>query len=503
MAKINNKPASRLDEFTSYSYYHVLVMCGDTHVANSLSSANFTGHEEMWAHPTDLSQPPVNSCAPPLKDPRPQDQQQDSRYSVKYLDNSGPYIVLINGSTDAHFSIDTFTATTTVGPVITTTQCSLVVSEPMGVSFLDTLIRARELLHVTADSAIFVLKTIFVGYTDTDRVAQTAITDIPPQILSMYDINASITETGSVWSMALFGCGTGAGSVAGVDKPSQKIAIPLSTPEKQLTIAETVKLLFDKLNEYSTKNYNCLVSQRKQEYMSANNMSAEDAEVAASKSFAKVIYSYNFSRLNDDIKDAAERERVMKTEATVYENYLVTDTGSPSITNNGKTTDAVGVNIRPDNSIAEGIVQSIINKSAQVTDIKESKEWLPRVQPKKLYHPGTDCNHTIEIVYEIHRVNNPTAANSERASKQDDGTFNVGQIINPGELFTHGGNQLDLITFDYLFTGKNTDILTMELNIANGLAMWHNSKAVSAFKPSSQNLQTTSNISPNSDLQRK
>src|SRR5512139_1247638 len=95
-------PKSRLASFRSYSYYHVLVMCDSSETAHALTESQLMG---AWDHAT----PETAAIDPNITT---QDLGKYSPKCVGYIAGPnqerscvGRYCVLINGSTDAAFSI--------------------------------------------------------------------------------------------------------------------------------------------------------------------------------------------------------------------------------------------------------------------------------------------------------------------------------------------------------------------------------------------------------------
>jgi hypothetical protein len=110
----------------------------------------------MWDHP--------DSTTAPL-----------GKYSPKTLSaGTGRYCVLINGSTDAAFVIsDVKWSTISAGGATMedrntsiAIEGSMRVSEPRGVIFMNQIVDCCRALGVDSSTAVFVLKTFFIGYVD-------------------------------------------------------------------------------------------------------------------------------------------------------------------------------------------------------------------------------------------------------------------------------------------------------------------------------------------------
>ena len=166
-------PMNRLAQYRSYSYHHILAVCDSTATADALSKASDT---DVWTHAPDNAIP-------------------RGRYSPKVIGNGSSnmrYCVIINGTYDAAYVITRAQWAASTGAAATPNDNSgsialegaLSISEPKGVVFLDQLVKCCIDLGISAQTAVYVLKTVFVGYGYNEDQGDYIdhITDIPPLV---------------------------------------------------------------------------------------------------------------------------------------------------------------------------------------------------------------------------------------------------------------------------------------------------------------------------------
>ena len=182
-------PANRLASYRSYSYYHILAICYCTHTASALSVST---SPNKWKHATTGTLGPYS--------PQP----------VSSTD-AGNYCVLINGATDAAFTISTVNwSSTTAGGATpgdrytsVALEGSIDISEPKGIVFLDQIVKCCVALGVDFSNSTFVLKTFFTGFGFEPGVGDfvDTLTDIAPLMFTVTDVTGSFTESGGIYHM--------------------------------------------------------------------------------------------------------------------------------------------------------------------------------------------------------------------------------------------------------------------------------------------------------------
>jgi len=205
-----SNPKNPLNEFTSYSYQQVLVVCSNTTVAEELSSDSTIA---------SFNVPP------------------SEKYSRQQL-GSGSYVVLINGATDGEFNIISSNWKNVFAPnkgptnidVYTTISVTgeINVVEPRGFRFLNILNTALDDLNTDPTGAVFMLKTFFIGFTKTSTKS---INNIKPFLFTIFQITSDIDGTRSEYKFAIAGTSNGTSQRQYISDGGKKIqlAVPPNT----------------------------------------------------------------------------------------------------------------------------------------------------------------------------------------------------------------------------------------------------------------------------------
>ena len=173
MAQKYNNP---LHKFRSYSYHHILFVCDSTRTAEAVAKLDkfsefVSGNRFRAFRGRDSDQP--------LQSPD---------------GGNGKYLVLINGTTDVDFFIESANwysilmprSGTGIPAFAMATEGEIKIVEPQGARFFNVLDRAFDVLGSDPPGLIFMLKTVFIGHTDGE--GDIIISDIKPFMIVPYDI---------------------------------------------------------------------------------------------------------------------------------------------------------------------------------------------------------------------------------------------------------------------------------------------------------------------------
>lgn len=410
-------PQNELARFRSYSYYHVLAICDSSSTATALADAQ---ELSSWQHPTS-------------KDAANDGIVLSGIYSPKSLSNGGKYCILINGSTDASLTITkaSWTAFTAASATMNdrntsiATEGTMSISEPRGITFLDTVVRCCLSLGVDSSNAFWVLKTFFVGYTydpdsSTDGVEH--ITNIPPVVFITYDVTGSFGIAGGEYELSFVAAANGAARLPQYSKSADTTCL-----KARGTLSATVAAFADAVNKNYERYYDCVKKQ----------VTAMEPDLG--NSLRKVEYSITCG----DPYNGDE--------------YTVTDQ-VPQVKDNIHCDSASVITTPAGVSIEDGLHQIV----AMCKKIKD------------------EANEGIGGIKYIHKISNwitsgPSPDNNEQT------VYKVGYRIDRQmqprsvafEQFSQGGVDKDnpnLITFDYTYTGKNIDIVEMDIKMNMGMA---------------------------------
>lgn len=410
-----SSPPNPLDAFRTYSYHHILLAADSTGTAIGLAE-NPELELAAFDHP-------------------------DVKFCPKDSPNGGKYVVLINGMTDAQFSIKSAKWASVVVPSAGTTSSSqamssttmavdgeMLVVEPQGLNFMNLLNETTKMLKIDPTIMTFVLKTIFVGHRDDGT--QRVLTDVKPLVFMMIDITASIDVSGAEYTIGLVGVANGAAKMPHMASIASgfNFTVPTGSVEAALQ-ALTIKLN----SQYGRERGE--LQKKLDKCGTGINLNNE---------FAQVVYSIS---------------------APDYSGYTVGDLEDSKF-----QTDATGnfnfVQLGQSCSI-ENLIGAVMNSSKQVAEDANK----PIDDGRFIYKIVSDIDTSSSVVrvnYYVHRY---------KASSVDVENF-----------LTFQPPEGEGITFDYIFTGNNIDIINFDLRMQMGLVFYQVLAAQSSSPTTSSQL---------------
>lgn len=448
-------PQSRLAQLRSYSYYHVLVMCDSSATADLLARST---DPEVWSHTTPQTAAP---------DSRPGTENL-GQYAPKRIAGGGKYIVLINGATDASYVITSakWTTATAAGAVhgdrmtSIAVEGSLQISEPKGIAFLDQVVKCSVALGVDSSQVVYALKTFFVGHHDgIDQVsAFSAITDIPPINFIVYDVTGSFTEAGGSYEMQFVAASHGATRLPQYSKAVNAMSVTAGD-----TLEQTMKKLQDNINANYEKYFDCVYQQVEKAQGAADTDTLK-------RSLRKVKYVIE---VGPDYKQGSG--------STSY-----TVTNQPQqFKNTAGCADTAQVTFPAHTSI-ESAISQIMMMSPQVLadmstgDPSTGVKYEFKVHSALVSTPAAGADDGIldyTVYYRVERFATPKTVAFDPAFtvlSQDDAQLRSDP--------RYDRIRRNIIEFDYLYTGKNTDILEFDMKVNMGLAYLQTAVMTNTFK---------------------
>ena len=393
-----SQPPNILSDFRTYSYHQFLLMCSSSSVADSIGTS-----------PTDLTS---------LQHP-PHD-----RYGIR-SSAGGQYITLVDGLSDAHLSISKASWKTVISPNVKTKDGALAnlgptvdgmidIYEPNGAGFLDVISRAMILMGVSASSAIFAIKTIFVGHPHDSSLPSVYINGIRPFIGTARDISAIFDNTGSKYRMLLMGL------VGGAQKKQLQVfsgqSIQINKKQTFSSVMKTLATLANQAYDYNLIAYN-------------------KAQLAAGEESKSIPIPHKY---DIQINGAWKGDSIVM--------------GTNEIIRIANTDKDPILNLSPNGADSmTSAIETVLKSSANI------------MQQQKSSNPGEGIED--RFVYSI--TDSTVIENGVPTT-----TFFIGRkkvITTPA-----GGdssNTKALITFDYLFTGKNVDIIDWDMKLKRGVAL--------------------------------
>jgi len=431
-------------------------MCDCTATADMLAASTY---EDTWNHATTETA---------YIDPAPGTENL-GRYSPKLVKDGsgnpvGKYIILINGATDASFVITRaqWTTATAAGAVPGDMNTSLAIegsmsiSEPKGVAFLDQVVKCSIALGVDSSQVVYVLKTFFVGHgfdpTTSNNDVYEQITDIPPLNFICYDVTGSFTEAGGSYEMSFVAAGHGAARLPQYAKAVNAMSITAGN-----SLQSTLARLQDNININYDKYFQCVVDQ-------IRGSQGVDPQ---------------------PLIDSLRRVNYVIEVGTDYQNDSYTVTDQPEQYKTGANCDDPVHVTFPSSTSIEGAIRQIMSMSNQVqrdaaTGDSNGVKYDYKIHTALRSAPqsGQDSSKLDYTVYyrvERFMVPKTVSYDSQFAALQDDDDK---LKANP----MYDTIRRNIIEFDYIYTGKNIDILEFDMKVNMGLAYLQTATLANTFK---------------------
>lgn len=408
-----SSPPNPLDSYRTYSYHHILVACDSTQAASDLVDAPLTDFD----HPTE-------------------------KFCPKTTKNNGNYVVLINGMVDSQFYISSVKWSSVLTPRVagreqahaSTTMAvdgEMEIVEPQGVTFYNLLNAVTKSLRIDPSSMVYVLKTVFVG--TTDYGVEEYISTIKPLPFMLADITSVFDYTGAQYSLSFIGLVNGVGKTQGLNSIVQGFTCELPS---DATIPEALAKVETTIREL---------------YKDEKDKAFQAAEDAAKKQGS----TFDREAMQAEFMDVEYRIRV---DEAVYGKYKAGDlfdgprtktaTGDAYISDFGEVT------------TIERIIDEVMRSSKQVVhDIEGEATDSVATSKRKMYKITSDV--TVDralskyvVTYYVNQYVGTVVAASDIETfepKGPDGVTDIG------------------ITFDYIFTGQNVDVVDFNLTMQYGL----------------------------------
>jgi hypothetical protein len=421
----------------------VLAMCDSSQTADTLATSTDLN---VWSHPDANSSP-------------------QGQYGIKTTETGGKYIILINGSTDAAYTIESAHWTSATGAQAVpgdrstsiATEGSIRISEPKGVAFLDQLVQCCVSLGVDSAHVVYVLKTVFVGENqfqtgDRDDYAD-SITDISPLTLIMCEITGSFTEAGGNYEMQFVTGGHGATRLPQYSMIGNAMSISAGD-----SLAITLGRLQDNINSNYEKYFQCVYKQIK---------SLQGDTQTLLNSLCRVKYVIE---VGEDYQDTDGIKYTVTNQPQQYKS-------------SAGCADAAQLTFPPPTSI-ETAISTIMLMSPQVQadmavgDTSTGIKYEHKIHSALVSVP-TETGIDYTVYYRVERFKTPKSIVYNPAFQVLQGDKSKAQLENDPEYLKLKRN---IIEFDYIYTGKNIDILELDMKVNMGLAYLQTATIANTFK---------------------
>lgn len=468
-------PLNPLSRYRSYAYYHFLIMCEDSSVAQTLQTSNDFVKLLIDQDPTKIT-----------------------RFNT--VPNGGKYVVLINGMVDAHLSISHIewealtAANAVVGDQFTSMalEGTMSIREPKGFRFTNYIKEGCQVLNKDLVGVVWMLKTIFVGYGVTTDGSNTSFTDmitnVKPLLFYMTDLSGTFDETGSQYEVKFVGNNDGVARLPQMMRVADGITVNLGGPNNDNSLANAMMMLEKKANEIYNKYFDCV----SRTYVDAINQS-QDTKISDSP-FSKVLYLITFD------KESHYDDKTL---------YTVTEAPQQIKDGVGKCDDPLILKMG-DSATIEEAIREIMSRSKQVkkdtekdgqkytykitSEIKSGRDVQPTINSLgRAELLGIQSKDQFDFVI-IFKISKFAIVSNDIIKSLLEGTTPSG--LDPD---VEKKIKQNLLTLDYIYTGKNIDIISFDIKMQGGLAFLQIITSADNLLPSNVNLPSRQYIHVNSD----
>lgn len=414
-------PENPLAKYSSHNAVHILIMASDGATANTIESSAGLG---MYERPS---------------------QDIDQRYAIQTIPNQNDqrYVILYDGRRDANFYIDKASWETTLVPKnaktgtgtkgakglryadTIETQGEITIIEPLGIDFLKILVNSVAGLLVDPTSIVFMLKTIFIGY-NADGTSET-LSYINPFSFTVVDLKSKIDAGGSEHTLSVVGRSNGVTKLPHFSNLGNGLAM---TYGNTTTLAQAMQQLETAINEKYDFFYNGLIE----------SFGTALTALEVSQTFAKVKYKI--------VLDSIYRGG----------NYVMA----------GDVPDEQKVNTNTyslkfsDNESLESCIRKVLSA-------------CPALVAESSSENETRYMHKINSTFGVNNTDDP---NIEPDAYEVTYNLNRQQIVSEKPTTPLQPRPGEFITFDYIYTGKNVDIIDFDISMDMGLAFFQTSRTI-------------------------
>lgn len=444
-----SNPQNILAKYRTYSYHHILIACDNEAAASYIRSSNrlsvFRDFNEARAVIIEEGKI-VQLDTTGEADGKP------DKIAV------GNYVIIINGMIDTSFVIrDVEWFTTTAASTdqhdrhtSIAVEGKMTIEEPRGMRFMNVLNGACDLLQSDATGVIWMLKTIFVGHGINNNVEfSDHITDLRPLEFMMYDCTGTFDITGGVYEISFAGSSNGAARFPQFSRVAQNISF---TPTDNL-LSTSMAILEDNMNAQSEQNRTCVIEKLKEAY------SEENVDVSVLDNFRLVKYRIILEPPYVDQKGKGNSEYVIDGLTNLEKD---------------KTTGQGPFKWGPMSTVEQAI-RHIMDRCSRVkqdrTEGDQEKfkySWKIHSEitmlGREATNPALDDATDSEIVLVVYRIRRHAELSNKTVKRVLEGITGETEAVSQRKI------KENLITFDYFFTGKNTDIINFDLKMEMGLA---------------------------------
>lgn len=467
-----SNPINPLSLYNTYSYHHVFVACDNTKTAEALAQSN-NFLDFMRDRPERITRPGQETG--PGTENTPQD--PFAKYNPRTINNGrGKYSIIINGMTDAEFVIQsanwfTVTAASTSRENAFETMAiegELSISEPRGIRFMNVMSHVADQLGSNPTGIIFMLKTFFFGNksgTFEEDEGIVPITYVRPIFFALYDITGEFKVTGGEYILRWMGLNHGVSKQKHVMEATNGIAINIGSTSsgcESNTLWGGLCRLQKRIDDQYKEHVQTLKSK----------LARENIRLGGREVNYKIIAEEPYVTGRKDSNGNLIESTIRGNPAYIVDDFKDhnKDTGE----------DGEGGIIDFGESVSiEAAILKIVNRCTKVKDDLKDGDDRGRKYTPKVSTTVISDETSYNIVYKLHRaLESRNDLIQQVLSRTSDSTSNQDEDI-----------RRNLLTLDYFFTGRNTDIINFDIRMEMGLVFF-------------QTLVTTDNLQTNAESSR-
>jgi hypothetical protein len=420
-------PANPLDKFQSYSYHHFLIAANNTESLRqiednkiSFSSLAKLKHGEF----------------------------------VTAVDGKSKVVMVMNSAVDSKFYIESFDYTAlfvgvqdSTAKLTQATELNMVVKESTGATFINFLRRiSDEYLETSYGSVCFLIKTFFVGHTTSGGA--TEMIETKPITLLLGNMDSQFDASGSTHALKFYGLTNGA-PLKNDHLHYVNRNLNLITKENSILLKDLIEDLESKLNKQLDEQWKLVKiatggNGRKVQYRFTIPENWSNYTV---KSMSKDNY---VERLFEKEQQAVKQQSTpQKTTGEQNKPGVESDLFKTSMNSSVKTT-------------VTQILSEIFKHCDQIHEAFIGNQQLPKDKQfeAKLHQVVTSITsdaNTVTVHFDTVNYYLPKLPNDQEKAIIQKITEENLDGAKDAEFDKYG------ITFEYIFTGKNSDILNIEL----------------------------------------
>lgn len=446
-------PENPLSQYSSYAYHHILLACDTTAIAEALQDSNDL---------IDFLRISDSDNENTTNDPY-------NKYKPREFKDKGKYSIIINGMVDAEFIINSVNWTSLVASDAGSSGVdkfstmmldgSITIDEPRGIKFMNVMAHVADFLDTDPSGIIFVLKTIFIGHSALSAASATRITsssienidpivNVRPLIFGIVDISGSFEITGGKYNIEILGINNGASKQPHIMHATDRISLNLNASKgyegtNPRTLGGALKRLENEINTIYDSYYNKVIQ----------NFSEKNIDFKG----RKVKYIIDGEEPYVTQTGTTGNGRPITTPNPEY----VIDDFKDQNTDTGEKNDSGIINMSSHKTV-ESAINALLFRCSKVKNDKDTGDKRDHGENVKW---TTKIVSTIESTPDEYRI-------IFKVRRMVESRTDIIQKILASSGTDSDDIKRNILELDYIFTGKNIDIIDFDIKMEMGLALF-------------------------------